>query len=107
RSGKSDGAASTLGLLVRQATLSGGRVIVANTSDRRQRIYDDVTVEVKDLSYTAPFTFTGSAKTPNGGRADIDGRAGPVNVKDATATPFQANLRISDLNLASTGLVDP
>jgi AsmA protein len=101
------GTAAAVSVFVRTITIANGRVVVANVAkDRVEHTYDDLNLEVSNLSFTSPFTFQGSVKTPGGGSADLNGQAGPFNRNDATATPFQAQAAITHLDAAATGLLD-
>lgn len=103
----SSGAASSVSVFVQKITISNGRLVVADVAKpRAQHTYEDVTLDVTNLSYSTPFLFRASAKTPGGGTASLDGQAGPINREDATATPFQARVQLTHLDLAATGLVD-
>lgn len=73
----------------------------------RTQKYEDVNLDASDLSYTAQFPFTLTAKTPGGGSIRLDGKAGPVNQSDASLTPFTAAVSVDGLDLASTGFIDP
>jgi AsmA protein len=44
------------------------------------------------------------AKVAGGGTIKLEGRAGPVNPADTAASPVRATLKISDLDLAGSGL---
>ena len=101
------GTAAAVSVFVRTITIASGRVVVANVAkDRVEHTYDDLNLEVSNLSFTSPFTFHGTVKTPGGGSADLNGQAGPFNRNDATATPFQAQAAITHLDAAATGFVD-
>ena len=103
----SSGAASSVSVFVQKITIANGRLVVADVAKpREQHTYEDVTLDVTNLSYSTPFSFRASAKTPGGGTANLDGQAGPINREDATATPFQAHVNATHLDLAATGLVD-
>src|SRR5581483_11850673 len=60
-----------------------------------------------DLSYTTQFPFELTAQAPGNGAIKLTGKAGPLNSQDAAATPLNANLEIKNLDLKSTGFVDP
>jgi len=104
---KSSPSATAMSLLIQKIIIANGRVSIGNLAARdKVRTYDDVNVEVTDLSYTTKFPFTLTAKTPGGGTADIKGDAGPVNITDTADTPVHANLDVKHLDLATTGLID-
>ncbi|MDR3677650.1 MAG: hypothetical protein P4N24_19370 [Acidobacteriota bacterium] len=48
-----------------------------------------------------------SMELPGGGTMKIEGKVGPVDQKDAAFTPQNVKLEVSNLNLASTGFLDP
>jgi len=100
--------ATAMSVVVQKITIANGRISVGNVAARdKARVYEDVNVEVTNLSYTSQFPFHVSAKTPGGGTATMGGEAGPFKVSDMADTPLRATIDVKHLNLASTGLVDP
>ena len=63
--------------------------------------------EATGLSYTNQFPFQFSATTPGNGSLKLTGKAGPFNQTDAQETPLDATVEVKDLDLASTGFLDP
>jgi AsmA protein len=87
--------------------ISDGQLTVARAnSTAKPQIYDKVNVELKDFSFTSRFPFELSAGLPGDGKAELSGEAGPINSTNAAATPFDANVKVTNMNLASTGFVD-
>jgi AsmA protein len=76
-------------------------------SNGKSHLYEDVTLDATNVSYTSEFPFRVSAKTPGGGTVSLDGQAGPFNPSDAAQTPFHAALIVTHLDVASTGLNGP
>lgn len=104
--GSSATSASTLS--VEKLTISNGTIIVGTVGVRgRTQTYQSVNVEASNLSYTSQFPFKLSAKTPGGGTLSVDGKAGPINSADTSLTPLDAKIDLHNLDLASTGFVDP
>lgn len=100
--------ATAMSVVVQKITIANGRISVGNLAARdKARVYEDVNVEVTDLSYTSRFPFHVSARTPGGGTATMIGEAGPFNASDMADTPLRATVDVKHLNLASTGFVDP
>ena len=64
-------------------------------------------LDVSNLSLTSQFPFRLTANTPGGGKVTLDGQAGPIDASDAANTPFHATADIADLDLKSTGFIDP
>jgi AsmA protein len=66
-----------------------------------------VNISVQNFSFNSQFPFSFAAILPSGGTLNLDGTAGPINPDDAAATPLQAQLKIKQLDLAKSGLIDP
>jgi AsmA protein len=100
--------AGAMSVVIQKITIVGGQVVVATVGTQgKERVYDDVNVEVSAVSFTSRFPLQATAKTPGGGSAKLDGQAGPFNPIDAARTPFQASVDLERLDIASTGFVDP
>src|SRR5215471_382842 len=104
----SSGSMGAISVLVQKIKISGGQVTIRGLDgSRNDRSYDDVDVTVSDLSLTTRFPFTISAKAPGGGTVNVDGQAGPFNMKD-TAVSTKGKAKIDGLRLmpdASTSKV--
>ncbi len=88
--------------------ISNGRISVIRRGARANpRVYDNVNIEVRDLSFTSVMPFTMSAGLPGGGSAQLDGKAGPINSADVSLTPISAALKIKGLDLIASGFVEP
>ena len=95
-------------LSVHKLKIADGRLSVAKVrSNQKPQVYDKVNIEVTDFSFTSQFPFTMTADLPGGGDLKLDGKAGPINPSDAAATPLEAQVKVHQLNLASSGFVDP
>lgn len=93
---------------VQKITISNGTVTSGRIGPgEKTHTYQNVNVEVSNLSYTSQFPFQLTAKTPGNGSIKLDGSAGPVNPSDASLTPLNAKVDVENLDLASTGFVDP
>jgi AsmA protein len=93
---------------VEKLTISNGTIVVGTVGAHgRTQTYQNVDLEVSDLSYTSQFPIKFSAKTPGGGTITMDGKAGPIDATDTSLTPLNAKVEVKDLDLAATGFVDP
>lgn len=93
---------------VAKLKISNGTMVVGTAGAHgKTQTYKSVELEASDLSYSSQFPFTFSAKTPGNGTVKVDGKAGPIDATDASLTPLNAKLDVSNLDLASTGFVDP
>jgi AsmA protein len=100
---------SASSLSVADIKISNGRVTLAKTVARGAQplILDKLNIEVKDFSADSPFTFTLAAVFTGAGAIKLDGKVGPINAGNAIATPLNANLHITHLDLGLSGAVDP
>src|SRR5207302_2715999 len=96
-----------MGLLVRKLAIANGQIpIVDRGAKTPHRVYREVSLDARDLSYTSEFPFRLRAKTPGDGAVTLDGKAGPIDTKDAAETPVHAKLDVKHLDVAATGFVD-
>jgi AsmA protein len=103
-----DGGSAASGLSIARLAIVNGQVTVIPAAGHgRNRVYEAVNIEATNLSYTSQFPFRLSAKTPGGGTVRLDGKAGPMNAADVSATPLDASVDVKHLDLAATGFVDP
>jgi len=113
----SPSSSSTMDVTVQKIEIADGRVTILQSGQTgaagknggrgTPRTYESVNVEVSNLSFASQFPFRLTAKTPGGGIVALDGEAGPFNATDAAETPFNATVNVADLDIASTGFVDP
>lgn len=95
-------------LNVHKLAITNGRIIVRVAgSSQKPSIYEDLKLEVSDLSYTSQFPFKLSAKGPGNAALKVQGKAGPVNPADFSLTPLSASIEVQHLDLAITGFIDP
>jgi AsmA protein len=107
-SAASGGSAAAMTVVIQKLEIANGRILVGTPGVRgKERIYENVNLEVSDLSLTSQFPFRMTAKTPGGGTVTLDGKAGPLSATDVADTPFQATADVSHLDVAATGFIDP
>lgn len=107
-SAPSGGSTAAMSIVIQKLEIANGRILVGTPGVRgKERVYENVNLDVSDLSLTSQFPFRVTAKTPGGGTVTLDGKAGPLSVTDAADTPFQATAEVSHLDVASTGFIDP
>ena len=99
---------STPNLSVSKLDVKDGRVSVnrANSSIK-PHVYDNVNIGVRDFSLTSKFPFTITADLPAGGSAKLEGKAGPIDSSDVSASKLEAQVQIKDLDLTASGFVEP
>jgi AsmA protein len=91
-------------ILIERLRLTNGRIQIAEAG-KNPSIYNDVNVEVRNLSFANSFPFALSAALPGGGAFKLEGKAGPLDKTDATATPLDAGLAVARLDLVGSGFV--
>ena len=92
-------------LSVKLVKITGGHFSLGRTGARsKPLVLDDVNLEVTDFSAATAFPFSLSANVAGGGAIKLNGKAGPVNAADTSASPFTVELNIDKLDLAGTGL---
>jgi AsmA protein len=103
-----EGPSSTPELSVSKLDVKDGRISVnrANSSIK-PHVYDNVDISVRDFSPTSQFPFTISANLPAGGTAKLEGKAGPINSADVSASPIEAQINVKGLDLTASGFVEP
>jgi len=86
--------------------LKDGRVTVSSTTSPKKHVYDDLQLQASDVSATSSVPFSLTAKLPGGGSLKVEGKAGPIDSKDASMSPLDAKVSIQGMDLAGTGFID-
>ena len=96
------------GLSVDKLEIKNGKLSVGTAnSTAKPQVYDDLNARVSNFSFTTQFPFELTVNLPGGGDANLTGKAGPINPQNAAKTPFDAEMKVKDLDLAASGFVDP
>ncbi len=104
----SSGSSAPGNLSVAKLSVTDGKLIVGKAnSSAKPHIYDQVNITVTNFSPTSQFPFRLTAKLPAGGSADISGKAGPINAADAAKTPFEAKVKVDNMDIVASGFIDP
>ena len=67
--------------------------------------YSKLNLTVQQFSFAKSFPFSLTASLPGGGLLDVGGNAGPVNEKDASATPLGANISLKHFDPVAAGVL--
>ena len=94
-------------LSVAKLNVDNGKLTVSQVGDNTKRVYDKVDITVTKFSFTSSFPFQMTANTPSGGKMKMDGHAGPIDADDAARTPLDAKVNVNNMNLATSGFIDP
>ncbi len=92
---------------VEKLELRNGRVVIGSTNSQKRSTYDKVDLTATSVSLTSKFPVTLTASLPGGGDLKLDGTAGPLDQENTALTQVNAKLTVNNLNLATTGLLDP
>lgn len=109
-SGSSSQKTSTnpMNLSIAKLNVYHGRLNVSQAnSTEPQRVYNEVNIAVKNFSFSSSFPFDMTANLPAGGTMKLTGTAGPIDANDAALTPLNAKIAVHDMNLATSGFIDP
>jgi AsmA protein len=98
---------SSSGFSVEKLELRNGRIIIGSTGSPRRSTYDKVNLTATNVSLTSKFPVTITASLPGGGDLKVDGTNGPLDQENTALTPVDVKLTVNNLNLGTTGLLDP
>jgi AsmA protein len=100
--------ASAQSLSVARLDINNGKLSVGKAnSSVKPIVYNKVNIEVTNFSFTSQFPFKLSAAAPVSGDINISGKAGPINPEDASKTPLETTVKINNIPVGSTGMLDP
>ena len=101
-------ASKPLDLTVKLIKITGGHFSLNQAGSRsKPLVLDNVNIEVRDFAPESAFPFSFSAQVAGGGQLSLSGKAGPISQTDAAATPVEAALHVTQLDLAGSGVVQP
>ena len=66
-----------------------------------------MSAEIRNFAPTASFPFSMTGKLASGGDIHVEGKAGPLNSADAAAPPVEVTLKLINMQMAASGLMDP
>ncbi len=85
-----------------------GRITFRNTGNSQPPVVlDRMNFEVRDFTAASAFVFRFEGILSGGGTIRLAGKAGPINWGNAIATPVDANLHVTHLDLGVSGVLDP
>ncbi len=94
-------------LSVKLLKVVDGRISLKRGGDAAPQTLDKVNLEVRDFAANTSFPFSFSTTMQGGGDITLTGKAGPIDAKDAAATPFSASLKVGKLDIVHSGFVRP
>jgi AsmA protein len=86
-----------------QLAVQDGQVAITDEQARKPRVvYDHINLTLIDFAPNSPFSVDASVHFPGQGAQEIrlQGKGGPVQRPDPTATPFHGSLDLKDVSLA-------
>ncbi len=87
--------------------IKNGAITITTPGQTVPAVYQQLNAELTNVSPTAAAPFKLSAQVPGGGSVTGDGTAGPLNQASPAATPLNAHIVLSHLDLATSGVVAP
>ena len=94
-------------LTVKLVKITNGRLSIKMAGEARPKVLDKLNIEVKDFAPDVSFPASLSADIQGGGDVKLDGKAGPIDTKDTSETPFDVSLKLNKLDIAKAGFVRP
>jgi AsmA protein len=95
-------------LSIAKLEIEDGKLAVGTAnSAAKPQVYDKLRIELTDFSSTSQFPFEFTVNLPGGGSANLSGKAGPINPRDSAKTPFEATVKVKEMDIAASGFVDP
>jgi AsmA protein len=105
--GRPSSAHMPLDLSVKLIKVSNGRLTMSRTVGHWKPIaLEQVNIELRDFSSTSAFPFSLSGQVRGGGTLTLDGKAGPINPADSAMTPVSVSLKMTQLDIARSGMND-
>jgi AsmA protein len=96
-----------LDLSVKLIKVSNGRLTLRRTVGHWKPVaLEQVNIEVRDFSSASAFPVSLAAQVGGGGAIKLDGKAGPIHPTDSAMTPVSVNLKVTQLDLAGSGVSD-
>ncbi|HET7440166.1 MAG TPA: AsmA family protein, partial [Terriglobales bacterium] len=86
-----------------ELAISDGQLALTDEQARKPRtVYDHINITLKDFAPDSPFTLDASVHLPGTGAQEIrlQGKGGPINQGDPTATPFHGALDLKGVQIA-------
>jgi AsmA protein len=86
-----------------ELAVQDGQVAITDQQARKPRlVYDHINLTLTDFAPDTPFSVDASVRFPGQGAEEIrlQGKGGPVQQADATATPFHGSLDLKDVGIA-------
>ena len=94
-------------LTVKLVKITNGRLSIKMAGEARPKVLDKLNIEVKDFAPDVSFPASLSAAIQGGGDVKLEGKAGPIDTKDTSETPFDVTLKLNKLDIAKAGFVRP
>lgn len=100
--------ASLPDLSVGDITVEDGRVVVSSLPARdAPSVYEHVNLSARDFSFASRFPFELSANLPAAGTIGVTGHLGPIDRRDAAASPADAQISVKGFDPVAAGFLDP
>lgn len=82
---------------VDQVRMSNGTISFGRAGERSRLAYQSVNISADNVSQTAPFPMTFDARTPGGGKLNLNARVGPIGSGDANRMPFDGKMKADNV----------
>lgn len=82
---------------VDQVRISNGTISFGRAGERSRLAYQSVNISADNVSQFAPFPMTFDARTPGGGKLNLNARVGPIGSGDANRMPFDGKMKADNV----------
>ncbi len=94
-------------LTVKLVKITNGRLSLKTAGETQLKVLEKLNIEVDDFAPAAAFPVSLAADIQGGGDVKMNGKAGPIDSKDVSETPFDVAIKLNKLNIAKAGFVRP
>src|SRR5579875_60306 len=82
---------------VQQMKISDGTIAFGRAGQPTRLAYNSVNLSAQNISQNAPFPFQFDARTPSGGKINLNGNLGPIGNSDGNHIPFEGRSRAENV----------
>ncbi len=101
------GSQGTANLTVGSLDVTHGEVTMMSAGAKSPSVYSNVEIGTKNFSLTSAFPVTLSMDLPGGGTMKLNGTVGPIDSRNATFTPVEADIHVDSFDIEKSGFVEP
>ncbi len=102
-----EGASMLQNLSVDEAQIRDGSVTLTTVGRPGSAVFQQLNAQIQNLTPKTQSPFTVSAQLPGGGSLSANGKLGPINYDNNSATPVNAQVTLKHVELGSAAVLPP